>query len=265
MNMRKPLFLMLALALGALNCFAYDVPPKIYKRYQRIVALVKEDNAKQLAPLIKYPLTRDNLLPDIATPNEFDAYYSTIFDAVFKKKIMMYLDSYVIEHHDGYGLVGGPFSGDIWINDGGEITSINYLSPEETKLRNQAKVQIQNLMHPSVRDWEENIVTGKSKSLLIRVDRVDYAHKGIRYVSWSKGHSMSEKPDLVLFNGVQEAQGSQGGWTWTFVNGKWTYVVDDVELCGNEGCGLFLRLLFDGKETSTINLRAIKQTLLYAP
>jgi hypothetical protein len=238
------------------SCSAYEIPSSILASYKQIVDILKANDATKLATLIAYPLRRENPLPNIKNAKEFIAYYPILCDEAFRKKLEKYSDNYVVEHHGSYGLVGDAFSGDIWLNEEGKITAINYLSAEESRLKEACAAKIQSRVHPSVREWKENVRVGKSNNLTIRVDRTE---KGLRYVSWSKGHSMAEKPDLILFNGVEEAQGTMGGWTWTFKNGNWTYVVDDVKQCETEDlCGLFLRLYFNNAEKNTIRLREIK-------
>jgi len=70
---------------------------------------------------------------------------------------------------------------------------------------------------------------------------------------------MNDKPDLVLFNGIEDTHGSMGGWSWTFKNGDWTYVVDNVQMCEDDkDCGLFLRLLLKGQDHSVIKLKETK-------
>ncbi len=218
--------------------------------------MVKENNAGQLSALIAYPLKRENPLPDIKNAEEFMAYYAILFDEAFRKKLEKYADTCVVEHHGSYGLVGDVFTGELWLNEEGNITAINYLSAEESKRKAALAADVQRLVHPSVREWKENVRVGKSKHLIIRVDRTE---KGLRYVSWSKGRSMAEQPDLILYNGVEEAKGTMGGSTWTFKNGHWTYVVDEVKLCETEDlCGLFLRHYFNNLEKSRIRLFEIK-------
>jgi len=238
------------------SCFADAIPTSVLAKYKQIIALVNENNVNKLAVLIEYPLKRTNPLPDITTPKAFVTYYPIIFDDAFRQKLKNYSDSCVFEHHFAYGLVGGVFNGDMWLNEDGKISAINYLSEEELELKNQLKAKIQAKFHPSIREWKENVLVGKSKNLTIRVDLTE---KGLRFVSWSKGHSMAEKPDLILFNGIQEQRGSMGGTTWTFINEKWTYVVDNVELCETyDQCGLFLLLLFNNVAKNTIRLDEIK-------
>ncbi|WP_295652462.1 hypothetical protein [uncultured Mucilaginibacter sp.] len=229
------------------------------KEFRHIIKLIKEDKVNELSKLVMYPLKRQNPLPNIANSKEFIAYYPIVFDEEFKKKLNLYNDSDVFEHDGMYGLVGGPFAGDIWMDDDGKIGGININSKKEIALRKQLTKSIQSKMHPSVNYWEDNLIVGKSQNLLIRVD---YSEKyGIRYVSWSKGRLTSEKPDLILYHGKDEAQGTMGGWTYTFKNGDWTYIVDDVQMCADDNpsdCGLFLRLLYKGNAKSTVRLKEIK-------
>lgn len=245
----------LLLAAITCNCFA-AVTPAIKKRFQLIVQLIREDKAVELSKLIHYPLGRENPLHDIENAADFVKYYTTLFDDAFKTRLKFYNDSVIFEHHDVYGLVGGHFKGEIWIDENGIITTINYQSVEEMALKQALTAKAKLLIHPSVNTWNENIMVCGSEKLLIRLDRTD---KGIRYVCWSKGKQMNEQPDLVLYNGVEEAQGTQGGWTWTFTNDGWTYVVDEVDVCGGETvCGLFLELLYNDELKSKTRLKEIK-------
>ncbi|OKS87652.1 hypothetical protein [Mucilaginibacter polytrichastri] len=237
------------------NCLA-DVPVKVRKSYKHIVKLIEEKKADELSKLISYPLKRQNPLPDITNAKAFIAYYNILFDDAFRKKLRSYNDSVIFNHNAQYGLVGGIFNGDMWIGDDGKIVSINYSSKQELKLKDQLTKQIQNKMHPSVNSWKENIWVAKSKNLLIRIDETN---KGFRYVSWSHGHSISDKPDLILYHGKEEAQGTMGGWTYTFKSGDWTYEFDDVEMCETDDkCGLFLRMYYKDDVKSAIRLTAIK-------
>ena len=81
----------------------------------------------------------------------------------------------------------------------------------------------------------------------------------MRYVSWTGGHKTLDKPDLILYNGVEEALGTMGGWQWTFRNGKWSYVLNDYEM-GSETdpLGFTLEVRLDGVIKSTIRLEEIK-------
>jgi WD40 repeat protein len=114
----------------------------------------------------------------------------------------------------------------------------------------------QNRVHPSVRNWKENVIIGKSRNLIIRIDMTE---NGLRYVSWSKGHNVSERPDLILINGVEKTDSVKRCRTWIFENEGWTYNIDDIEKSDSLGkCDLFLKLLYNGTENKIIKLDKIK-------
>jgi len=117
--------------LAISDCRAQGVPPEIVKSYHRIVALIKNDKANELAAMVEYPLKRKNPLPDIANAKQFIANYSMLFDDAFKQKLKLYNDSDIFQHNDSYGLVGGAFNGDMWVNESGKITGITYTLPSK--------------------------------------------------------------------------------------------------------------------------------------
>jgi hypothetical protein len=173
-------------------------------------------------------------------------YASILFDSSFKSKLLSYNDSDVFEHNGYFGLVGGPFSGDIWMDENGLVASINYQSAAELKLQKKLTHEIQNKIYPSVKMWKENILVCETNKFLIRVDLLD--NDELRYIAWSKPKTITEKPDLILSHGVQEFQGTMGGVTYTFSNGQYYYQVDQRDMAESEDqIGLFLRV-FDNKK-----------------
>ena len=217
-------------------------------------------DVKPLSKLIQYPLHRDNPLPDIKTPAEFIRQYPILIDSSFKELLKSYSDSVVFEHHGVYGLVGkGNFYGQMWINDEGKITALNYSSKAEQKNKAALIEKQKKMMHPSVRDWEKNILVAKSGKYLIRIDGSDRTDSGFRYVSWSNGKTMKDEPDLILYNGKREFQGTMGGVTWTFKNDEWTYVVDDSEMGeSDEYIGYFLYVYKGDQMKSRMRLTIVK-------
>ena len=173
-------------------------------------------------------------------------YASILFDSSFKSKLLSYNDSDVFEHNGYFGLVGGPFSGDIWMDENGLVASINYQSAAELKLQKKLTHEIQNKIYPSVKMWKENILVCETNKFLIRVDLLD--NDELRYIAWSKPKTITEKPDLILSHGVQEFQDTMGGVTYTFSNGQYYYQVDQRDMAESEDqIGLFLRV-FDNKK-----------------
>jgi hypothetical protein len=252
----KPILTLFTAVLFLSNFARASFDSSMIKRFRKIVRLIETDNAKELSKLVQYPLKRTNPLPDIHNAGEFITYYPILFDNAFKQMLKAYDDSVIFEHHNAYGLVGGSFSGEIWIDEDGKVSTVNYSSAEEQKRRHGLTEKIKKETYGSVNTWDENVVVARSEKLLIRVDRTD---KGLRYVCWGKGKTQKDPPDIVLYNGTEEAQGTQGGWTWTFKNGNWTYIVDDAELCEEASlCGFFLELQFKEQVKSRTKLKEIK-------
>jgi hypothetical protein len=223
---------------------AQVVDSEVLGNYRKIIGFMIADDATSLSQCIQYPLRRENPLPDIKTPTEFIRQYPILIDSSFKELLKTYSDSVVFEHHGAYGLVGRrKFYGQIWINDDGKIVTLNYSSAQEQKNKAVLIEQQKKMMHPSVRDWEKNILVATSGKYLIRIDGNDRSDSGFRYVCWNDGKTMRDEPDLIINNGKREFQGTMGGVTWTFKNKEWTYVVDDSEMGESEEyIGYFLSI-----------------------
>ncbi len=56
-----------------------------------------------------------------------------------------------------------------------------------------------------------------------RIDQLD--DNTYRYASWRKGKNESPKPNLILYNGKMEIQGSRDNHTFTFVSGRYKYMI----------------------------------------
>ncbi|MGC4104395.1 hypothetical protein [Ferruginibacter sp.] len=253
----KIIFIFFAFLSLKADTLQATVDSAVLKHFRHIVQLIRSGNAAALSKKVEYPIKRSNPLPDIQNAKQFIAYYPTLFDSAFKELVKQYHDSIVFEHHDLYGLVGGGFIGEIWINEEGKIVTVNYSSQKEQSNKQQLDAKIKRAIYPGINTWDDNVLVARSEKLLLRIDRTA---KGLRYVCWSKGQPTNEKPDIILYNGVEEQQGTMGGWTYTFQNDGWTYIIEDAAICDDpKNCGLFLQLLFDEKVKSNIKLKEIKQ------
>jgi len=232
-----------------------QVPKSIVKKFQTVIEFIKENNATELSKFVEYPIIREYPIPTIRNKSEFISYFPNLFDKEFIDKLKKFSEKSIFSKNESYGLVGENFSGEIWINENGYITTINYSSPQEKNLKSELIKKEKATIHPSIRQWNENVLIAKSDKLLIRIDQTD---KGLRYACWSKGHQMSEAPDLILLNGTEERQGTMGGWTWIFKNKEWEYVIEDVEICGDpEECGLIFSLFFNSALKQSTHLKSI--------
>jgi len=191
-------------------------------------------------------------------PKDVVAQFDELFDSVFIRKLALYYnDSVIFEHNGNYGLVGGEFDGDLWFNYDGNIIAINDESERVRTERKRLEDSIRLQVHPSIRNWRSNQVIASCKKYLIRID---YVGDSLRYASWNKGKTQSDKPDLIIMGGTWEQQGTMGGWTWTFVNKEWEYVVDQSNMGESEDyIGLFLYINKDGKEMFKTRLTALER------
>jgi uncharacterized glyoxalase superfamily protein PhnB len=197
---------------------------------KKILNLINQNKAAELAKFVNYPLQRPNPIPDIKNAKEFVAYYPNLFDAKFKKLVPKFNQKEVFVKNGLYGMVGDVFHGEIWYDESG-IVSINYFSEKEMSLEKSLTKMIQSVIHPSVNQWESNVFVGKSKNLLVRVDRLQ--NGDLRYASWSKGKPIGQKPDLVILKGEEVHEGTMGSTFWTFTNNNWKYTILNQEACEN--------------------------------
>jgi hypothetical protein len=246
---KKLLALIIAIVVCTLTCVAQDSveAAEAAQHFHLVVKWIRYDSISKLAGLINFPLKRENPLPDISTRDEFIMYYPILIDSQFKRKLLDYDDSDIFYHNGSYGLVGGKFWGEIWIDEDGKIETINYRSDKEIELQMHLTSEIQNQIYPSVKAWKKNILVCETEKYLVRVDMLD--NDDLRYVAWRKPKIINEKPDVILYNGVQEFQGTMGGVTYTFHNNRYYYQIDEVDMAESENeIGLFLRMYKSKKD-----------------
>jgi hypothetical protein len=228
------------------------IPYDILNRINKTIKLFKADSISELALLVNYPLRRENPLPDITSKEEFISNFSNLFDSIFIRKLINCTDSDIFRVRGDYGV----FAGEIWFDENGNIIGINYISPSERKLKEKLVHEVFGRMYHGIKPWKENYLVCKSNNFIIRVDDTE---DGLRYISWGKGKQISDKPDLVLYHGHEEFQGTEGGVTYTFKNGRWAYVLDDVwESEEVKETGLYLRLLYMGVEKKSYKCEETK-------
>ncbi|WP_218598779.1 hypothetical protein [Polaribacter sp. NJDZ03] len=94
---------------------------------------------------------------------------------------------------------------------------------------------------------KNNVIHCENEKFSIKVDNLK--NGDLRYTSWDKPRSTSNKPDLVLYDGKVEQQGTSGGYHYVFKSGEWKYIIEN-NLIGEtkESMGVFLKLLKDGEQ-----------------
>ena len=246
---------LLGLTINCVGQTSNGIPEERQKQLDTLTEFIKHDRVLELADRMLYPIKRPNPIPDIETREQFVLYYLILFDSAFKNKLTSttFDSSNTIDRYNGFGI----YNGDLWLYDDGRIMTINYSSEQEQELLKQLHQETESKIHSSVDDWKLNILVCQTDKFLIRIDLME--NNELRYISWSKTKNIGDKPDLILFDGKQEFQGTMGGVTYTFENGNWTYTIDRVEMAeSDDKLGLYLRVYQDDELKTNVKTEEIK-------
>lgn len=222
-----------------------DMEAQLISNVNATVEAILDKDWKVVADNVDYPIRRENPIPAITTTEEFIAQAPIIFD----EKIMSDLEEYlaapdIIDLTNSNGQVG-ILSGQLWFWEDGTITAINYHSDEEMSAQDELYTAMNNFIHPLLKDYKHNVYLGQTDKFIIRVDETE---EGLRYASWSNSFTMNDEPDLVLYNGTSEKQGSGGNWQIRFENGEYEYIIDQIVMGAEEtSMGDFLVIKKDGE------------------
>ena len=235
----------------------YQREIKAKAQLNKIIELLKHDDINQLADYVKFPLGRKDPIPNIENKESFILYYPTLFDSSFKKILLDTMQIFSDMNVSQYTYWVGFHRGDLYLNENGLITVINYSSPTEENLMKALNSEAFSMMHSSITRCKLPLLVLKSETYLIRVDLMN--DNSARYISWSTPKRISDKPDLILLNGTYEYQGNMGSIIYTFKNEDWSYIVDYRAICSDiNECGYFLRLVQNEIKKKSIRLTRIK-------
>ena len=219
-----------------------DTDAQAWKNIKATIQMIRQNQVASLAGRVVYPLKRENPLPDITTREGFRREYNILFDSTLKKALfgLKLLDFFGNLGNWSYG------GGDVWFDPEGKIIAINYSSPAERRRKDSLMQETYRLLYPGIAHWDRNVLVCKVGKRLIRVDEVG---DDLRYIAWGEGKTISDKPDLVLFKGMQKADGELGSYSVTFSNGPWIYLFEYIAVGEEEDdLGLFLHILKNGKK-----------------
>lgn len=226
--------------------FPFDLAAQAWKNIRVTINLIRQDRTASVAGRVVYPLMRENPLPDITTRKEFGQVFNVLFDSTLKRALFGLKPSDLF-FHEGNWSYG---EGDVWFDPDGKIIAVNYSSPVELRRKDSLTEETYRLLYPGIAHWKRNLLVCKVGKRLIRVDEVG---DDLRYIAWGECKAISDKPDLVLFKGVQKIEGTAGSYTITFSNGLWTYSFEYTSLSDSdkeEPLGLYLHILKNGKEVA---------------
>lgn len=193
------------------------------------IEIVNSNNSEELAKIISYPLSRARPLSDVENQLDFIERYHEIFDA---KLISDIVNSDIESDWLSVGWRGIMLNnGQLWLDVNGSLFAVNHSTYAERK-KHIEKVKLEKVkLHPSVNDFIESRLNWEFQGWSIRVDYI--GSNNFRYVSWSKGKTQSDKPDLVLYSSDLIYDGTGGNHRYVFKNGSYKYVCS-INIIGTE-------------------------------
>lgn len=128
-------------------------------------------------------------------------------------------------------------------------------SKKENNLKETELTQKENNLEPKTKEQilalnsevKSNIIHCENEMFIIKID--DLKNGDLRYTSWDKPKSILDEPNLILYKGKVERQGTSGGYHYIFKSGEWSYIIENNFIGETaESMGVFLRLLNNGKQ-----------------
>lgn len=99
-----------------------------------------------------------------------------------------------------------------------------------------------------------NIIHCENEKFIIKIDHLK--KNNIRYTCWNKPKTISDNPNIVLYNGKVEIPDE--GYHYVFRKGDWKYIIEN-NFSRIEQTGIFLKLLKKGKRKLYKKMKDIKK------
>ncbi len=233
------LFLCLAIGFG----FASPLNSSDIKNVDTFIHLVKTGDVNQLKKMVDYPLARRYPIPSVKNQAEFVRRYSQIFD---DSLVNMIVNSSPEKNWDEMGWRGIMLDdGIIWLDFGGDLKAVNYMSKFEAEERKRLIQKIKDEIYPSLSNILRPILVMETKKFRVRIDRT--TNGNLRYASWNINTPMSQKPELVIDSGRVVYEGSSGNHTYYFKRGNYSYNCS-INIIGKTDTPAFLEVYHNGKQ-----------------
>ena len=183
----------------------------------------KEKNIDKIATIINYPLEREHPIPAIENEDDFKRRFNEIFD----DHLIQMIANSTAKDWEEVGWRGSMLeSGEVWMaNSDGIITTINYQSEEEKKLKKDLIVNEKNTLHSSINNFIAPIYKLETNDTYIRID--DLGNDNYRYSSWKLNAEKTSKPEEMITKGVARYEGSLNVEYLTFKKGTKTIIISD--------------------------------------
>lgn len=207
----------------------------------RAISFFKQRDKDSIASIINYPLSRDYPIPSVKNKSEF----IKRFDEILDDSIINMIANSSYDDWKQMGWRGKMIgSGEVWmLNSDGIITSVNYQSEDERRLKEKLILEDKVRIHESLKDYIEPYYSFKTDDYLIRIDLYDIDSSGkelFRYASWKTEFSQATKPDIII-NGRVEINSWHSN-DFVFENHDFTYIIREGPRVGT-GTEPFLQLI----------------------
>ncbi|WP_281634350.1 hypothetical protein [Flavobacterium luteolum] len=223
---------------------AQDLKPEYQKFISKFILEVKNSDKEAIAKRIKFPFKREYPIPSVKDKADFIKRYNQIFDKVLIEKITK---SGPAKDWSEVGWRGIMLNqGDLWIDTDGRIISINHQSDEELKIKNSLIAAQKKNVNSLISNFKEPIAILETSKFRIRID--DLGNNNYRYVSWGIKNKMTDKPDLVIENGIFVADGTGGNHHFEFKKGNFRYECHFIVLGEKNSAPAALIVYQSGKE-----------------
>ncbi|MXO07463.1 hypothetical protein [Flavobacterium sp. HBTb2-11-1] len=222
---------------------AQDLKPEYQKFIAKFILEVKNNDKEAVSERFKFPFKREYQIPLVKDKQDFVKRYDQIFDKALIEKITK---SDPAKDWSEVGWRGIMLNrGDLWIDTDGKIISINHQSEEELKLKNSLIASQKKNVYTSLSNFKEPVAVIETSKFRIRID--DLGNENYRYASWSLNQKMTDKPDLVIENGIFHADGTGENHHYEFKKGNFRYECHFIVL-GEKGSAPAMLIVYQSEK-----------------
>jgi len=219
--MTKSILTILLIIFSLTDCLSQLSKTEYEDVVKYFVLCIKNKDIDKFDSIVSYPINRPYPIPPVNNKQELKDRYSELFD---DSLISVITNSNIKEDWSDVGLRGIMLhNGIVWLDYDGRFIGTNYTSDKEKVIERKWVEYEKSLLHPDLQKFEAPIHTIQTDKFILRVDLLE--NKKYRYACWSIDSDISNKPDLVINNGVWTPDGSGGNHHYSFTNGEYSYVV----------------------------------------
>lgn len=219
--MTKSILTTLLIAIGITDSYSQLSKTEYEDVVEYFVNCIKNSDIDNLDSIISYPIERPYPIPSIKNKQELKKRYSEIFDDSLTSIIS---NSNIKKDWTDMGWRGIMlYSGIVWLDYDGRFIMSNYKSENEKLIEEKWINYQRDLLHSDLKEFKKPIHIIETNRFIVRIDQLE--NNDYRYASWSIDSDISNKPDLIINNGVWNPDGNGGNHHFTFTNGEYSYTV----------------------------------------